>query len=98
MTLLFDTVLTALTNAINQNKEIKDIQIGKEKEGHLGGSVGKVSDFGPGHELTTGEFEPCVRLCADSSELGGCLFCVSLSLCPCPTLILSLSLTHSLNK
>ena len=38
------------------------------------------------------EFEPCVGLCADSSEPGACCgFCVSLSLCPSPAHALSLS-------
>ena len=49
--------------------------------GRLGGSVGWVSDFGSGHDLTVREFEPRVRLCADSSEPGTCFgFCLSLSL------------------
>ena len=53
--------------------------------GHLGGSVGWVSDIGSGHDLTVGEFEPHIRLCADSSEPGFCFgFYVSLSLCPSP--------------
>ena len=38
--------------------------------GHLGGSVGKVSDFGSGHDFAVHKFEPCVRLCADSLEPG----------------------------
>ena len=25
-------------------------------------------DFGSGHDLTVPEFEPCIRLCADSAE------------------------------
>ena len=37
--------------------------------------------FSSGHDLMVCEFEPCVRLCADSSEPGACFgFCVSLSL------------------
>ena len=49
--------------------------------GHLGGSVSGVSDFSSGHDLTAREFEPCIRLCADSSEPGACfIFWVSLSL------------------
>ena len=37
-------------------------------------------------------FEPCIGLCANSSEPGACFrFCVSLSLYPFPTLTLSLS-------
>ena len=48
--------------------------------GRLGGPVGYASDFGSGHDLTVCEFEPCVGLCADSSEPGVCFgFCVSLS-------------------
>ena len=60
--------------------------------GHLGGSVGLVSDFSSGHDLTVRGLEPHVRLCADSSEPGACFrFCVSLSLCPKPARALSLS-------
>ena len=41
------------------------------------------------------EFEPHIRLCADSSEPGACFeFCVSLSLCPFPTHALSLPLKN----
>ena len=43
-------------------------------------------------------FEPHVGLCADSSEPGACFgFHVSLSLCPLPSRILSLSLSK-INK
>ena len=46
--------------------------------GHLGGSVSYVLDFSSGHDLTVCGFEPCVGLCADSSEPGACFrFCVS---------------------
>ena len=45
---------------------------GKESLGRLGGSVGRASDFGSGHDLTVCAFEPRVRLCADSSEPGAC--------------------------
>ena len=49
--------------------------------GRLDGSVGWVSDFGLGHDLTLRGFEPHGGLCADSSEPGGCFeFCFSLSL------------------
>ena len=49
--------------------------------GHLSGSVGQVSGFDSGHDLTGHEFECRVRLCADKSEPGACFrFCVSLSL------------------
>ena len=52
-----------------------------QAEGRLGGSVGWAADFGSGHDLVFREFEPHVRLCADSSEPGACFrFCVSLSL------------------
>ena len=62
-------------------------------EGRLGGSVGKASDFGSGHDLPVCEFEPRVRLCADALEPGACFgFCVSLSLCPSRARALSLSL------
>ena len=47
-------------------------------KGHLGGSIGKVSDFGSGHDLTVHGFEPHLGLCADSSEPA--LVSVSLSL------------------
>ena len=64
-------------------------------EGHLGGSVGQASDFSSGHDLTVREFEPCIRLCTDSSEPGASFrFCVSLSLCPSPAHALSPSLSQ----
>ena len=67
--------------------------------GHLGGSVGQASDFGSGRDLTVHEFEPCVGLCADSSEPGACFgFWGSLSLCPSPACTLSLSLSLSLKN
>ena len=40
----------------------------KATVGHLGGSVSQMPDFSSGHNLTVCGFEPCVRLCADSSE------------------------------
>ena len=47
------------------------------------GSVLTARGLEPGHDLTVREFEPRVRLCADSSGPGSCFgFCVSLSLCP----------------
>ena len=56
------------------------------------GWLGRLSDFGSGHDITVRGFEPRVGLCADSSELGACFgFCVSLSLCPSPVHALSLS-------
>ena len=64
----------------------------KELELEMEPTVGWVSDFGSGHDLTVREFQPCVGLCADGSEPGACFwFCVSLSLCPSPTHALSLS-------
>ena len=64
----------------------------KQQGGRLGGSVGWVSDFGSGHDLTVREFENRVGLWADGSEPGACFrFCVSLSLCPSPVHALSLS-------
>ena len=61
-------------------------------QGHVGVQSVKASGFGSGHDLTVLEFEPRVRLCADSSEPGACFrFGVSLSLCPSPIHALSLS-------
>ena len=62
----------------------------------LGGAPGWRSRLSvrlrPGHDLAVGEFEPRVRLWADGSEPGACFrFCVSLSLCPSPVHVLSLS-------
>ena len=51
---------------------------------------------GSGHDLTVCDFEPRVRLCADSSDPGACFgFCVSLSLCLSPALSLSFPLSLS---
>ena len=36
--------------------------------GHLGGSVGDASSFGPGHDLAVRELEPHLGLCADGVE------------------------------
>ena len=48
-----------------------------------------------GHVLEVCEFEPHDGLCADNLEPGACFrSCVSLSLCPCPACILSLSLSQ----
>ena len=45
--------------------------------------------------MSQSEFEPCIGLCADSSEPGARSgFCVSLSLCPSPTHTLSLSVSQ----
>ena len=40
--------------------------------GRLGGSASQALDFGSGHDLAVGEFEPRVGLWADSSEPGAC--------------------------
>ena len=51
--------------------------------------------MGSGHDLTVGEFKPCVRLCVGSSQPGACFrFCVSLSF----SAHLSLTLYMSLSK
>ena len=63
--------------------------------GHLGGSAGWGSDFGPGHDLMARGFEPCLGLCADSSEPGAYFrFCVSLALCPSHSVSVSVSLKN----
>ena len=73
-----------------------NININNTLVGHLGGSVGWVSDFGSRHDLTVCEFEPHVGLCADSSEPGACFgLWVSLSHSPYPACALSLSLSLS---
>ena len=52
-----------------------------------------------GHDLTVREFEPHVRLCADSSDPGTCFgFWVSLSLCSSPTCALSLKKIYNVKK
>ena len=68
----------------------RDSSVHIEKlKGRLGGSVGRVSDFGSGHDLGVCEFKPHIGLCADSSACFG--FRVSFSLCLSPTCALSLS-------
>ena len=53
------------------------------------------ADFGSGLNLVVHQLEPCMGLCADSSEPGACFrFCVSLSLCPSPAHALYLSLKN----
>ena len=70
-----------------------------EAGGHLGGSVGKASDFGSGHGLGICEFEPHVRLCADIQSLEPVSDSVSPSLSVPPLLRLSLSLSFpKINK
>ena len=76
-----------------------DSLIGGRALGCLGGSVSKASDFGSGHDLAVHEFEPCVGLCAHSSEPGTCFgFCVFPSLCPSSSHTLFLSLCLKINK
>ena len=62
-------------------------------KGHLGGSAVKrlILDFGSGHDLTVREFEPCIRVCADNVEPAGDSLSPSLSLCPYPACLLTLS-------
>ena len=75
-----------------------ELSLKKKATGRLGASAGSACDFGSGHELVACEFEPRIRLCADSSEPGACFgFCVSLS-APPHSLSLSLSLALSLSK
>ena len=52
-------------------------------------------DFGSGRDLAVGEFKPCVRLCADSSEPASDSLSPSLSAPPLLALFLSLSLSLS---
>ena len=59
--------------------------------GRLGGSVGEVSNFGSGHDLTVCEFKPQTGLCVDSSTCLG----FSLSLCSSPALSLFLRINKS---
>ena len=55
--------------------------------------------FGSGHDFTVRGFEPCVRLCADSSEPEACFgSCVSLSASPLFVLCLSVCLSLSLKN
>ena len=71
----------------NANSHQKSMLLGR-----LGGSVGRASDLGSGHDLAVLRFEPRVGLCADSSEPGACFgSCVPLSLRPTPACALSLS-------
>ena len=62
--------------------------------GHLG-AQSVVSNFSTGHYLVVCQFEPHIRICADSSAPGACFrFCVSLS--SLPPLMLCLSLKNKL--
>ena len=48
-------------------------------------------DFGSGHDFTVREFEPCIGICADSSEPRAASDSVSPSLSAPPQLMMSLS-------
>ena len=61
--------------------------------GRWGGSLGEVSDFGPGHDLTVCEFEPHNGLSAVSTDSSW----VTLSLCPSPDHEDSISVSLSLS-
>ena len=58
----------------------------------------RVLDFGSGHDLTVGGFEPHIRLSADSAEPAWDSLSPSLSAPPLLALSLSLSLSRSLSK
>ena len=64
----------------------------KKRGGRLGGSAGEGSDFGSGDDLVVREFEPCLGLCADSSEPAS--ESVSPSLSAPPPLTRCVSLKH----
>ena len=53
-------------------------------KGRLGGSIGEVSDFGSGHDLAVGEFEPRIRLSAVGTEPASDPLSPSLSAPPLP--------------
>ena len=55
-------------------------------------------DFHSGHDLTVQEFEPHIGICADGAEPAW--DALSLSLCPSPAHVISLSLSNNktLNK
>ena len=74
----------------NNNK--KDTIKKAKRQGHLGGSVGYVSDFGSGHDLTVCGFEPASGSVLTAQNLEPASDFVSFSLCPSPGLSLSLSL------
>ena len=62
--------------------------------GRLGDSVDEASDFGSGHDFTVREFEPCIGICADSSEPRAASDSVSPSLSDPPPFMLCLSLSQ----
>ena len=53
-------------------------------------------DFGSGHDLEVPETEPCITLCADSTDPAW--DSLSLSLCPSPTHVCFLSKINKLKK
>ena len=65
----------------------------QDTERCLSGSVGQVSDFGSGHDLTVHEFKPQIGLSVVSTDLASDPLFPSLS-AP-PPLVLSLSLSLS---
>ena len=90
-------------NYLYNSKKMKSTQMSIKNRMNRGTWVAQsvkrpTPDLSSGHDLTVREFEPCIRLCADSSESGACFgFCVSLSLCPSPAHTLSLSVSK-INK
>ena len=71
---------------------------GVSGEGRPGGSVGQVSTFGSGQDLTVYGFEPQVGLCANGKGPGRDSLSLSLSLCPSPIRTFPLSLSLSQDK
>ena len=70
----------------------------QNKKGCLGGSVGYVSDFGSGHDLTTCGFEPHCRAVLTAQNPEPASDSVSPSLSAPPPLELALSLSLSLKN
>ena len=60
------------------------------QEGRVGGSVGEVSDFGSGHDVTVRDFEPHMGLSVVSAQGPFQILCPPVSL-PLPRLLLTLS-------
>ena len=75
---LFTSVIKALLALILSWASLRDrpwpqtVGFKMQVQGCLGGSAGEASDLGSGHDRTVHELEPCVGLCADTSELGAC--------------------------